>query len=524
MKSYAEHIQSTSKNITDVYIKKVSSKCVFRSSAIFPIFINKNLNARLLFLGYWMIKKNIKLISSTFTIRNEKGATIYRDNFEIYEVKSYEIDVKKCLSKLGSFSKFTGSVEIEFFSNKNLIFPYPAVTINYFSKTSSTFVHTTSRIYNDYDDKYDNNKILVKESGFDLFLKNSNEPYISFVNGPNFIKQKNLTFEYINHKGNIKILKKSLKNLNPYESVFFKLKFNDKVAKFLQDKDSMVKIKHSFSDFYPRFMVGNYNKKKDMTSLTHSYYDTSNSQESYNFWKNPNKSQYHDAIFSMPIFKEYLSYLVIYPIISIKKPIILSIEFYDQGKFVNKIDNFFIIERNFSNRKSILLNQSIKGYNKNTNYLAKISINSSSFIPSRLKFGMNINSSFKNIFPTNICFNARVANKYNDEKPSAFKWAPIINHNNSFFNISNISFRKKNQRDANLILKFWRTKDNKFLRKNVIIRENCFYNFHLKNNKSIMNFLCDDPGWVTVQSNNSNLDAWYFEDMNEGSIGGDHFF
>ena len=38
-----------------------------------------------------------------------------------------------------------------------------------------------------------------------------------------------------------------------------------------------------------------------------------------------------------------------------------------------------------------------------------------------------------------------------------------------------------------------------------------------------MNFLCDDPGWVTVQSNNSNLDAWYFEDLNEGSIGGDHF-
>ena len=45
---------------------------------------------------------------------------------------------------------------------------------------------------------------------------------------------------------------------------------------------------------------------------------------------------------------------------------------------------------------------------------------------------MNIYSSFKNILPTNICFNARVANKYNDQKPSAFKWAPIINHNNFF--------------------------------------------------------------------------------------------
>ena len=138
--------------------------CFLDHQILFPIFVNKNLNARLLFLGYWIIKKNIKLISSTFTIRNEKGATIYRDNFEISEVKSYELDVKKCLSKYNNFSKFTGSVEIEFFSNKNLIFPYPAVTINYFSKTSSTFVHTTSRIYNDYDDKYNNNKILVKKA------------------------------------------------------------------------------------------------------------------------------------------------------------------------------------------------------------------------------------------------------------------------------------------------------------------------------------------------------------------------
>ena len=62
MKSYIEHIQSTSKNIKDINIKKVPSKCVFRSSAIFPIFVNKNLNARLLFLGYWMIKKNIFIL------------------------------------------------------------------------------------------------------------------------------------------------------------------------------------------------------------------------------------------------------------------------------------------------------------------------------------------------------------------------------------------------------------------------------------------------------------------------------
>ncbi len=528
MKSYIDHITSTSRSISkDINIKsqmKIDSRPVFRSSAIFPVFLNKQINVRLLFLGYWIIKKNIDIVSSVLTIRDKKGKPLFRRSMEIFEVKSYEIDLKKLLKKIINHKNFVGSAEIEFFSNTNLTFPYPAVTINFFSNSSSTFVHTTSRIYNDYDDKINNNKINVKESGFDLFLKNSSLPIISFVNGPNFINKKLLKFEFIDQNGHKISYCHSLKNLDPYKPIFLNLLFNSKIKNFLKSDSTLVKISHSFTDFYPRFLVLNINKKKDMTSLTHSYYDTSNLKDKYNFWKNPNKKIYSDAVLSVPLFKNYITELVIYPIMSLENSINLDLEIYNKKELIKKVKNFFVINKKIKKRVSFIVNNLINVPNKNDNFVAKISFNSSNVIPSRIKFGMNVKTNKNNIFPTNICFNARVANIYNDSKPSSFKWAPIINHKNSFFNISNISFRKKIKRDANLIIKFWREIDNKFIQKKIKINENSFYNFSLCENNKIQNFLKNKPGWVTIQSDNSNLDAWYFEDMSKGTIGGDHFF
>ena len=50
-RTYSKH----SKNITDVYIQKFHPNVCLDHQQYFH-FINKNLNARLLFLGYWMIK------------------------------------------------------------------------------------------------------------------------------------------------------------------------------------------------------------------------------------------------------------------------------------------------------------------------------------------------------------------------------------------------------------------------------------------------------------------------------------
>ena len=74
-------------------------------------------------------------------------------------------------------------------------------------------------------------------------------------------------------------------------------------------------------------------------------------------------------------------------------------------------------------------------------------------------------------------------------KKETFRWFPIINKRNSQFIISNISPVKKGFRSSNIILKFWREKDNRFVKKKITIRDNGFYWFKLNKNKTIKSFL-----------------------------------
>ena len=130
MKSYKAHLQSTSFFNQDVN--------VFRSSAIFPVFLNKFLNCKINFLSYWMVKKKIKEVSCVYSIRDKNGKIVIKKSSLITSTKNYEISLKDLLKK----KNFIGSIEIEFFSSKNLVFPFPAVIINYLGEQSSRFVHT----------------------------------------------------------------------------------------------------------------------------------------------------------------------------------------------------------------------------------------------------------------------------------------------------------------------------------------------------------------------------------------------
>ena len=104
---------------------KVCRKPIFRSSAIFTYCINKNINTKILFLGYWLIKRNINEISILITIRDENGIIIKRYNTEINCIKSYEINIKKEILEKNIDKNFFGSIELEVFSSKDMVFPLP---------------------------------------------------------------------------------------------------------------------------------------------------------------------------------------------------------------------------------------------------------------------------------------------------------------------------------------------------------------------------------------------------------------
>lgn len=165
MKSYKDHLVST--NSSNNYLLR---KPVFRSSAVFPVLYNKKLNTNIYFLGYWLIKRNIKEVNILVTIRNKSGTIVKRFNKLVNQVKSYSVNLKNEISN-NKTTSFIGSIELEVFSTQDMVFPYPAFVINFDGVNSSSVVHSCGRIYNDQDDFKVNNQILVPETGLILLIK-----------------------------------------------------------------------------------------------------------------------------------------------------------------------------------------------------------------------------------------------------------------------------------------------------------------------------------------------------------------
>ena len=166
MKSYSEHLKST-KSFGEEMSKYY--KPTMRSSAIFPlILINNKIDSIYTFMGYWLKKRNINLVTVILTIRNEIGEKILVKSIEIKSTKSY---VFKSSELLKDLKDFKGSIEIEIYSAVDMVFPYPAITFALKGVQGITFVHTCGRIYNDIDDLNQNEKFQVAETGFDVFIR-----------------------------------------------------------------------------------------------------------------------------------------------------------------------------------------------------------------------------------------------------------------------------------------------------------------------------------------------------------------
>ncbi len=525
MKSYKDHLVST--NSSNNYLLR---KPVFRSSAVFPVLYNKKLNTNIYFLGYWLIKRNIKEVNILVTIRNKSGTIIKRFNKLVNQVKSYSVNLKNEISN-NKTTSFIGSIELEVFSTQDMVFPYPAFVINFDGVNSSSVVHSCGRIYNDQDDFKVNNQILVPETGFDITDKKKFNPFFSFVNGNEELKNSEIILDLVNYLGKEKTKKIKFKRIKPYETLFVDF-LNKNDRDFFKNKKGTVRINHKFRSFFPRFLAGSLSRDKNDSSITHTYYDLSKKSDKTQYWKNPNSSKYYDSAIAVPIFnkKNLKTELAIYPNFS-KIKFDLNLEVYNKkGVEVGKIFKFFKIDDKFKKPSYLNLNNLLKinriNLNKGEDYFCRLYTSSKREILSRLKFGLNIgnNNNLSNSIESNICFNAQVPVKAIHEKKGTFKWGLLKNRNNSQILLSNIGFIKGTFKSANISLKFWNEFDNKFLIKKICIPDRGNYFFSLNKNKKIKNFLKNNTGWVTVQSDNPFVNGWYLDISKNGSVGADHLF
>ena len=523
MKSYSKHLAS---RLEYGETSESSRKPVLRSSGIFPVIKNENFSSRILFMGYWLLKRNIPEVGTIITLRSNDGKILLRKLQTIDSSKAFSIDLDSLLTEINISSDFLGSLEIEFNTTRDMVFPYPALVLEYFGNNFSSCVHTTERIYNDFEDLNENEQFKVPESGFDIYCNNDLDSFMAFVNGP--MKNQDGIVDYIITNSKSEKLSGSfhLGTINPYETKFIKLNEHiSKLENFLDNSSGSISLSHNFEGFYPRLLVGNIQNSFPSVSFTHSYYDCTSCNSETDFWLRSNDDFYDSSVY-VPLFltNNFFTELVIYPNFS-PSDFHLEINLYDKaGVKIHELNDFMVIKSEESKLIKIDFKKIIDDLNLDKNLISSAHIItkfSNSKIPSRIKFGLNVGiEKSKSKLPCNICFNTKIGNPKIDSKPGSFHWAPVF-VKNSVIVISNSSPKKNYSKEAMISLTFYRKEDSSTISRDITLK--AFSEFRLTLDADLINFLKDD-GWVTIKSNNPYIQGFYFIFHSSGSVAGDHFF
>ena len=326
MKSYYQHLKST-KEFGEK--ENLIKKPVLRSSAIFPVIQNQFYTSSIHFLGYWLLKRNISQVKLTIILRNIDGKILLKKIELIDTAKAFAINLKNLLIEINFNENFIGSIETEFHTTEDMVFPYPALVLEYHNEEFNTCVHTMGRIYNDDEDMAENNENLVPETGFDIHETNDLHSFLSFVNGS--LENKNGYIEYVITNSNSKQFSGNfhLGKINSFETKFIYLKDHiPNLSTILDSNSGSISIKHNFEGFYPRLLVGNIQESFPSVSFTHSYYDNTNSTNDSNYWNRINDSHFDSSIY-VPIFQKNNQFtnLIVYPNLS-PSDLILRIDIY----------------------------------------------------------------------------------------------------------------------------------------------------------------------------------------------------
>jgi hypothetical protein len=529
MKTYQEHLKTV---LSFGETVSPTRKPVFRSSAIFPVIENGIFSTQILFMGYWLKKRNIPEVTILVTLRDETGKVLLRKTLIINKIKAYKIPIISCLNELGMpDTNFLGSVELEVFSTRDMIFPYPAFVVSYLSEFGSTAVHTTGRVYNDVEDMNSNSVYKVPESGFDIYSGTENNPFFCFVNGIYDNSDKVINYDIISEDQQITSGQIRLGKVMPYQSLFIMLKEHIDVDGILKGAKGTIKLQLDFEGFFTRVIGGNFVNDKAV-SITHTFYDSSTVKNETAYLNNPNP-ELHDSYIFVPLFmdEDRYTHIVYYPIYS-PSNYLMDIFFYDEdGNCLKKVkewkrfsetDNLFftldinkIVAEIFEDSEL----EGVKGL------LIANSWNNKG-IPTRIKYGLNVgirNKPFN--LPTNICFAPEISNPKILNKPGTFKWAPVLNYSESEIVITNCGPNKDYKKPANINIEFYREKDDEILSRSLTLQPYAQYKLNTLKSKNLNEFLEGDTGWITISSDNPFVNAWYFDfNNNTGVVAGDHSF
>ena len=534
MKSYHKHLEST---LAAGETLSLTRRPVFRSSAIFPVLHSTHYSSRVLFMGYWLLKRNIPEVQMLVTLRGADGPILLRKSLLITEPKAFALRVGDLLAEtaLGTTgADFTGSLELEIFATRDLVYPYPAFVLNYYGDEFMASVHTTGRVYNDIEDLQENEDKMVPECGFDILSADEYAPFFAFVNGVYTYDNPVIEWTIVDEAKQVQRGAFTLPPVPAYATRFVQLRDYIDLKAVLGGGKGTIKLHHEFRGFFPRFVAGNFERQRHALSITHTYYDSSAVTDAGAYWGNTDE-RFHDSAVFAPLFLAEGEYtqLVFYPIYS-PSAFGINLEFYDAaGGCVGTVENWRQLDLHTTPDQFFTLDfNAVIGEHFTPDQARQLcGVNivkhwpNRSQIPTRLKFGLNIGRRGQALnLPTNVCFNSQIANANVLTKPGTFKWSPVLDGAHSVVVILNGSALKQYATPANLRLTFYREADGETLHRTATLPAFGQLRLETDRDADLRDFLGGQPGWVTIQADNPFVTSWYFDFNESGAVGGDHSF
>lgn len=509
MRSYYEHLKTTA--------PAAEKPPTLRTSAIFPAFHGNEISTRILFLNYWQLKRSIPELSGKVFVRDEKGTLIKQVEFPVQEVRTYQVSLEDFVKK-----PFKGTIEIEFHAASDLVFPFPATVVNYYGPSFCTFVHTAQRTYNNGYDAKANSVSHVPESGFNIYSSDNCTSFIAMINGEKEAPAQVAQSSFYNDRGE-KIEKEiALDGFRPYEMRVLHPSDVVELNSFLGGKAGTCKIDFRLNGVFPRLVVGN-RLKNGALSITHTYYDCSEEQDSSNFWK-PRDPAWQEASLMLPfVGGDHACYLDFYPIFS-PSPFVLDLEIYDkEGKLLKVKEELASFKEGYDTFQRISLNEF---YPSEKCLGARIIARplSEKPIPARIKIAIDLGIKDKGL-PCNICTNLQPYVPAFTDKKSSFKWAPLLaDQPRAWAIIMHSSPAKDLKENAQIKLSFYRQQDTKHLERHISLPPQGHYMIDLQEDGELSEFFGGKPGWFTTVTTNPYTTTYYFAENPSGVVGGDHGF
>lgn len=518
MRSYYAHLETTA-------AKTITQKPVLRTSAIFPVMQRTGMTSRLLFLGYWILKRHIKEIAMVVTLRNLQGQVLFRDLSTITEAKTFRIELTDCLkqTELAPNADFDGSLEVEFFSTQNLVFPYPAVTVNYYGPSFSSVVHTAQRTYNDFEDMQRNSESNVPECGFNIYADANREPVIGLVNGPEEAAAQIFEIMLYNLHGETLSLNIPMERLAPYQTTWIYPARLCKLEDFLKGESGTAKLKFHVNWIFPRLLVGNIQSSPPGFVITHSYYDTSHSTSDRDYWLTPEPGWFTASLMlPLDLTQGLNTSVYFYPIYS-PGAFAIHVEVYDRhGRLLKKDKEGIRLGNGGFHRLDLgafcenLSREDFLGVR-----LLAVPLEENR-LPARVKVAIDIGHP-EQALPCNICTNLQPYVPGWQQKPSTFRWGPVLaDQPLAKVWIMNSSPQDPYNKETKVTITFFHEQDSQTLVRELSIPPQGFIVINPKEDPELDTFFNNTVGWFTAIADNPYTTTYYFAESAAGIVGGDH--